>query len=188
MPSWLGIFKLGTFSRVALNDLRYISLLGLSSSSCCCFLSIRLFCYDLSVPIFSFKFVLLPFHPVAKSSCIFPLLAGRFFHCLGISRFVWIVWSCLNIFLVFLISPVPSGLFPRVVSFVLIVLFFAFRFNIFPYFPLFYIFTCCRRFLICFCSLISHPGVGFLFVFLREHRFYHRLISLLHRLVSFIPW
>ena len=92
---------------------------------CCSF--IRLFCYDLRY--FTpklFCFLLVWF--LVMSSCILPLHAGRiFFHCFGMSWFVYIVWFCLGIFLVFLLSPVPFNLFPWIVSFVLIMLLFSFR-------------------------------------------------------------
>ena len=59
--------------------------------------------------------------------CILPLPPGKiFFRCFWISCFVSIVLSCPAIFLVFIILPVPSDLFLRGVSFVLIVLLFFF--------------------------------------------------------------
>ena len=58
--------------------------------------------------------------------------------------------------------------------------------------PTFYlcyiIFGCCHRFLICVSSLIFHLDFEFLFVFFWEHRFIHRLFSLLHKLVLLIAW
>ena len=53
-----------------------------------------------------------------------------FFRCFQISCFVNIVLFSFNIILIFLFLPVPSYLFPRVVSYVLIVLVFYFCFNI----------------------------------------------------------
>ena len=58
---------------------------------------------------------------VGISSCILPLLAGRiFFRCFGLSCFVCIVLSCLDIFLAPLLSPVPSDLFCRIVLLVVL--------------------------------------------------------------------
>ena len=121
-----------------------------------CCLSIRLFCYDLSVPIFCSKIILLPSHLVVGiSSPILPLLARIiFFHRFGISCFICIVWSCLGIFLGFLLSPVSSDLSFQVVSFDLIVLLFSLRPNKSSYIFFFVsIFTCCRRYLICVSNL-----------------------------------
>ena len=75
------------------------------------------FCYILLVIIFCSKIVSLSLHHVAgNSSCHLPLLVGRIFsRCFRISCFVGIVLSCLYIFLIFLLSPVLSGLFPHVI-------------------------------------------------------------------------
>ena len=93
-----------------------------------CYLSIWLFCYVLLILISCSKIVLFPCHlVVGMSSCILSLLACRILlHCFGISCFVYIVLRCLNIFLIFLLSPVPSGLFPPVVLLVLLVLLYLF--------------------------------------------------------------
>ena len=77
------------------------------------------------------------YHPVVGMSLsILLLLAGRIFlRCFGMFCFVSIVWCCLDIFLVFLLSPVPSDWFPRVLLLVLLYeLLFAFRPNIFQCF------------------------------------------------------
>ena len=52
-----------------------------------CYLSIRIFCYVLFVPIFCSKIVLFPCHPVVDMSpCIHSLLTGWiFFRCFGMS-------------------------------------------------------------------------------------------------------
>ena len=63
-----------------------------------------------------------------SSGCIHPVIAGWiFFRCFEMFNFVRVVWFCLDIFLVFLLSPIPSGLFPRVVLFVSLVFLFSFR-------------------------------------------------------------
>ena len=100
-------------------------------------------------------------------SYIFPLLAGRIFsRCFGVSCFIRIVWSCLGIFLVFFLVPVPSDWLRRAVSSILIVLVCSFRPNIFLRFSCLSIFAY-SRFLICVSSLISHLGFEFLFMFFR---------------------
>ena len=88
-------------------------------------LSIQLFCYVPFFPVFRFKIVLFPYNPFdGICSCILPQLADRFFfRYFGMSRFVCFVLSSLDIFLVFLLSRLPSGLL-----FVLLVLLFLFFF------------------------------------------------------------
>ena len=73
----------------------------------------------------------------------FPNLLIEVFSYFGISYFVYIILSCHDIFLVFLLSPVPSGLFPCVVLFVLLVEpLFSFRPSMFQRFFLCLIFFC----------------------------------------------
>ena len=122
-----------------------------------CCLSIRLFCYVLMINIFCSKILWFLCHTVV-GMCLrnLPQFAGRmFFRCFRMSCFVCIVLHCLSIFLVFPLSPVPSGLFTRVVLSVLLVLLFPFCLNIFLHFPLFCHCACCRTFLICVSSQIS---------------------------------
>ena len=57
-----------------------------------------------------------------------------------------------------------------------------------PAFFLCFIICACCRFLICISSRISYSGFEFLFMFFGEHYFFHRLISLLHRLFRLIQW
>ena len=101
------------------------------------------------------------------------------------SYFVCIVLSCLNIFLVCFLSPVPSGLFSRVVLSVLLVLLFPFLSQYVQGFSS--ILSFLLRFLIRVSSRNSHPGFEFLLVFWGEPPFFYRLISLPHRLVRLIP-
>ena len=96
---------------------------------------------------------------------ILPLLVGRiFYRCFGKPCFVYIVWSCLGIFLVFLLSPILFWLvslsciissschtFSAASKYILM-----FRFSIF---------AC--SFLICDSNLSSRPGFDFLFVVFR---------------------
>ena len=76
----------------------------------------------------------------------------------------------LNIFLVFLLSQVPSGLFPRDVFLVLLVelIFFFSSQHVSAFFLCLVFFACCRRFLISVSCRISYPGFEFLLVFFRE--------------------
>ena len=156
-PQWINVFFQGGllgfsffFFFFALGP----SLLLVALFSCC--LSIWLFCYDLSIPIFCCKIFFLPLHHIVWMSLCIPLLAGGIiFHC-----FFCIVWSCLSIFLVFLLFVILSNLFSWVVSFDLILLILAFfvSLNIFSY----------SRHLTFDSSLISHPGLEFRSLFFRE--------------------
>ena len=94
------------------------------------------------------------------------------FYYFGMSCFVCIVLPCLNIFLMFPLSSVHSGLFPRVLLSFFLVLLFPFCPQIFQRFSLFFIFVCCHRFLMCVSSRISQPGFYFLFVFLKGTWFF----------------
>ena len=96
--------------------------------SCC--LSIQILCYVVYIAIFCSKIVLLSSHSVVSMSSHFlPLFTARmFFRSFGKYCFVCIVWSYIGMCLVFLLSPVPSDLFSRVVSFVLLC---SFRLDIF---------------------------------------------------------
>ena len=102
---------------------------------------------------------------------------------------VCILLSCLDIFLVFLLSLVPSDLFRRVLFFLLFLNSFSLFVRIHSrVFPLSYHFAYCCTFLICVSSRISHRDFEFLFVFFRGTPNYHWLNSLLHRLVYLITW
>ena len=108
------------FECCALSEPRCIFAFGPSlifSSFLPLLLSFRILCYFLYVPIFNAKIVLFPFYSVVVMCwCIQPLLAGNFFCCyFGMSYFVCVVLSCLGIFLVFLLLPVTSDLFPPVI-------------------------------------------------------------------------
>ena len=93
-----------------------------------------------------------------------PPLVGRifFFCCFGMFCLVCIVLLFLDIFLIFLLSPVLSGLFPQVVLLFFLVLLLSQRVP--EFFLCFIILACFRSFLICVSSRISHPGFEFLFV------------------------
>ena len=97
---------------------------------------------------------------VGMYSCILHLLAGRiFFHCFRMTCFICIVWSCLSIFLVFLLLPLPFDLSSWVVLFFYLLCFSSFfiptYFHVFLFLS---IFACYYRFPICVSSLISDPG------------------------------
>ena len=151
MQAWFRRFTIWYFFDIALSEWTYIS--GSSSRTCNSFSmlfihSAFLLCSFRSHILFQNFGV--SFHPIVGiSSCILYLLAGRsIFLCFGMSCFVWIVWPCLGIFLVFFLSSVPSDVCPRVVLFVLlVVLLLAFHLNILPFFFLFLcIVARCRRF------------------------------------------
>ena len=195
MPSGLGVFQFGIFFNVVLSVLMSIFAFGPSSSlsnSFPCCLSIRPFCYVLLVAIFCSKIVLLSSHlVVGMFSCYLPLLADR------ISSLFWNVLFCLHCFTLYrYLFNLPSfaSIFWFIsLSFIVIFLMLLFPFclkRFLRFFVCFIIFACCQRFLICLSSRISHPGFEFMFVlFLGEPRFFfHRLISLRHRLVCLIPW
>ena len=159
------------------------------SSSPCNFFSMS--CNHVMIskfPYFALK--LFCFSRIRLRVCLrnFLQLAGIiFFRCFVMSYFAYIAWSYLGIFLVFHLSSVPSELSLWVVSFILKLLLFYFRPNIFSRFS----------------SVLACPLVdeAFLFVFpvsfpiqvlnfssLGEPQSFHRLISFLHRLFRLIPW
>ena len=149
---------------------------------CCLF--IRLFCHVPFIPLFFTKILLFNCHLLVglSSSISTPYLLVIFF------LFVCYVLFCIAIFFIFLLSPLHSGLFVRVISFV----------RIFYCFSLFvstcssgisqsYHFACGHRFLNYVSSRISHSGFVFLFGFFRGNQFFFLgLISLQHWLVSLI--
>ena len=77
--------------------------------------------------------------------------------------------------------PISSHLSFRVImSDLSAIWFWSFHLNIFSYFSLLCTSACRRSFFNGNFSLIFHPGFVFLFEFLWEHRFYHRLVSFQH--------
>ena len=102
--------------------------------------------FEFSVMIFLFQhfarklFCLACFQLLICVRTVFPYWLVTFFSLFWNICFALIVWFCVRIFLVFLLSPVSSDLSLRVVSFVLIVLLCSFRPNIF--FLSLYIFNC----------------------------------------------
>ena len=131
-------FPILYFFCVALCESRCIFALGLSLSSWNSFFilfihSVLMFCLLPSYILLVF----FPSHPViGMTSLIPPLLAGRiFFRCFGMSCFVCLVWSCLDIFVVFFLPPVTLGLFPRFILFILLASIFLFFSNIIQRFP-----------------------------------------------------
>ena len=96
-------------------------------------------------------------HPVVGMfSChLYPVVGRIFFPCFWMSRFVCIVLPVVNISLIFLLSPVLSGLFPQVVLLFFLVL--PLSFCLYMFHRLSFL-ACFRRFLICVSSRISHPG------------------------------
>ena len=127
MPSWPTVFQSESRCifplRPSFRPCNSLSILFIHLT----FLLCSLRCHIFAPKLFSFPYVWLlvylrtfsPYLPVEFSFVVF-----------GISCFVRIVWSYLGIFLVFLLSTLPFDLFPRVVSFDLIVLLCSFCPNI----------------------------------------------------------
>ena len=148
----LSVFPLSVLLRVLLTLL-----------PCC--LSIRLYCYGLLVAISYSKITQLLLHPVVGMfSRHLPQLVGRiFFRCFGMSCFVCIVLPFLDIFLIFHLSPVLSGLFPLVVISSCVVFSFLSQ-----HVPAFFLFL--KSFLLVFVDFLSafrieFPIQGFDFLF-----------------------
>ena len=95
-------------------------------------------------------------HPIVDmASPILPLFVGIiFFSCFRTSSFIYIVWSCVGIVLVFLLSVVFSGRSPQAFS-VSNENFLMCRFSVLD---------CCRSLSICDSSLRSHPSFDIVFV------------------------
>ena len=165
-----------------------LSVLRLLTFSACC-LSIHHFCYVHLVTIVYSKIVQLLLHRVVSIFlCHLLQLVGRiFFRCFGMICFVCIVLPFVDIFLIFLLFPVLSGLFLRVVLLFFPVLPFPFCSYIFqhlsfvsPFWPVFV------DFFICVSCRNSYPGFDFSFVFLKRSQFSRKLISVLYKLVHLI--
>ena len=155
----------------------------------CCLIN-WIFCFVLFVAIFCSRIVLFSCHPViGMSSCNLPLTCClNFFRCFGMSNFVCIVLSCLDIFLAFLLSPVTSGLFRQVVLSVLNVLIFLYCAKMFQDFSSVLTFLLVvRGFFWAFPVEFPNQILNFVSVF-GDPDFFHWLISLLHRLVSLLSW
>ena len=185
MPLWPDVFQFGIFLVLLCINPGVFSPEGLFWFLLFpCYRCVWLFCYIISVPIFCSKIVLLPLQlVVGMYSYAHHQLDGWFrFHYFGMFCFVSIVWLCLSNFF----SP-PS--FARAFSFnsssciacfTCFVVFLFLSLHIPAFFHFLIILACCR-FLIDDSTLISHPGFEFqLMFFFGEHRFYHKLISLLH--------
>ena len=147
MPFRPRVFQCGILN-AALKEKRYFSTVGFSSSICYFMLFIHsaFFLWSLRSNILLKISVPLLHLVVGMSSPILPALAGRhLFVYFGTSCFVCIVWSYLGIFCL------PPDLPPWVESFVLILLLFSARPNIF---------SCCSPVFV-----FLHAVVGFLSVF-----------------------
>ena len=146
MRPWLGVFKFGTSLTVALCEYRRIFALGPS----------LYLCNSFSMFLIYLTFLLCsPCSHILLQNCFVFLLSGcwyvfmhfthtwrlTFSHCFGMSYFVRIVLSNLDIILVFFLWPVTSHLFPRLLLFVLlVVLLFSYRPNIFQRFTSVFLF------------------------------------------------
>ena len=176
-----------------LSESRYTFAFRFSSSACNSFFMLFPFCFLIRSLYYYFLLQNCFFTLVFGSGYVFrlfPLLVGKiFFGCFWMSCSVFIVWSYLDIFLVFFLSPVLSDLSPRMILFVLVVLIILFSSeDILAFFVRFSIFACCPSFLICVFSRISHLGFVWLLVLFKITPIFHRQISLLHRLDRSILW
>ena len=164
IPSWSGVFQFDIFS-VVLSKQMCISAFGLSLSPSSldklCFFFFFFGCY-LSVPNRSVSLA---------SGCWYVLVASPpvfdrfFFYCFGMSCFVCIVLTFVNISLIFLLSPVHSGLFPQVVLLFFLVLLFPFCSDVFQRLSIVLLFQpVFVDFFFCVSSRIFHPGFDFFFV------------------------
>ena len=127
------------FLKMVLSKLMNISTFGPSSSPSNSFAILLIdsaFCYVLLVSIFNSKIVQVLLHlVVGMFLCHIPQLVARFFvRCFGISCFVCIVLPFVDIFLIFLLFPVFSGLFPQFVLLFFVVLLFLFYTKMFQRF------------------------------------------------------
>ena len=117
MPSRPEVFQFGIFLSIALSPSGCMFTWGPSSSirNSLFILFIYFAFFYLSVPIFCSKiFWPLSHLVVGMASPILPLTLPRIFsRCFWTSCFVYIVWSCLGIFLVFLLSLVFFGWSPQ---------------------------------------------------------------------------
>ena len=137
-----------------------------SSPSNSLVVSSRLFCYVFWLTYFFSKIVRFPLNPVVGSFSrhLLPVVGRIFFRCFGMSCFVCIVLPFVDIFLIFLLSPVISGLFPQVVQLFFLMLLFLFVPTYSDVFLLFHHLACFRRFFYLLSSRIFHPGFDFFFV------------------------
>ena len=127
MSTWPGIFLFGTFSSAALSESRIFFAFSPSSSPSNSFPTLLIHSAFLLCSLRSSILLQIVFFFVIRllgmSSCI---LHQPVF---GMSCFVYIVLTCLDIILFFLLSLVFSYLFPRVVLFLLLIGLFFFSFS-----------------------------------------------------------
>ena len=120
IPSWPGVFQFYIFSvsfwvnRFLFPLSSLFRVVPLLLSYC---LSIKPFRYVFLVAIFLSKIVRFLLHPIVSMfSCHpLPVVDRIFFCCFGMSCFVSIVLTFVDISLIFHLSPVLSNLFPQVV-------------------------------------------------------------------------
>ena len=136
------------------------------------FLSIRLFCYDLSVAIL---FCFFCFQLLKYLRAFSPYLQVKFYFVVfGTSCFVCIVWSCLGILLVFLFRQFLLIYILKLYYLSCLAFLFSTKHTI-VFFLCLSLFACCS-FLICVSSLISHLGFVFQFMFFRGTPILSRLL------------
>ena len=182
-PIWYFLVSFSVYQCVFPLPILFRVLLYLSP---CC-LSIRFFVKFSLLPYFTPELFSFSVHPVVgMCSCHLLQLVGRiFFRCFGMFCFVCIALSFVDSFLIFLLSPVLSDLFPQIVLIFFLVLLFSFC-------PMFQRFSFVLTFLSVFKVFISAFPVEFpiqILIFcscsLKEPRFSHKLILLLYLLVLF---
>ena len=169
IPSWPGVFQLGTFLRVRLSESRWIFALGpISRPSNSFFIQ---FIHSVFLLYSLRSHILLKICIVSLSSdcwCIFlhppPTCRRNIFRCFGMSCFVCIVLSCLDIFLVFC-QYLLIYFLKRYCLFYLLHCFLFSPQNTPPFSSVLSFFSCCHRFLISVSRRISHTGFEFRFMF-----------------------
>ena len=147
-------------------------------------LSIQPFHYAFLVAIFSSQIVRFLWRLVVGMFLChaLPIVDRIFFRCFGMSWLVFMVLPFVDIFLVYLLSPEPSGIFPQVVQLFFLVWYFPFSSHIFqdlsvlPFWPVFVDFL--SGFPVELPVLVLTASS----CFLMGPQFSHTLISPLHRL------
>ena len=165
---WVNLLCISTFgSSSSLSN--FFIMLFIHSDFSLCFL----------IAIFQSKIVRFLLHPVVDMLLchLLPVVDWIFFCCLGMSCFASIVLPFVKISLIFFISPVPSGLFPKFVQLFFLCWLFLFVPTFSSVFILFYHLACFLRCFILVSSRISHPGLDFFFVFFKGSHFFHKFIS-----------
>ena len=172
IPSWPGVFLFDAFFSVVLSKSMCISAFGLSLSPSN---SLVILFIHSAFPLCLFgchifyKIVRFLLHPVVGMFLchLLQVVSRIFFRCFGMFYFVCIVLPFVDMFSIFLLSPVLLGLFLQVVLLFFLVLPFHFvptysSVILFQHIPASFWPVC--RFFICVSCRISHPGFDFFIV------------------------